>query len=221
MLIRFRFGQLHVGRPSHIGVSGNFDAGITLCLGRRGYDVPPGELPWRFVARFAWNWLPDVIYRIEPRTTEREIAHHNLSAALSGKEPSSTLVEDARNNEKTRLTERVKVHGFGEWRHDLTIYRSTRRSKVYVYLTGAKERANPAHILRVCPGATMSASEAPAEFMDHGEPKKFEITFVHGRASVEDALGKWLIEKGVAQKTNLIRRSGSTLGSLAAAIRGA
>lgn len=222
MLIRFWFGQVHFGRPSHIGVIGDYDAGVTFCLGRRGYDVPPGELPWRFVCRVVWNWFPNVVYRIEPRSlTRSEIAVNRMVAALSGKEPYSLSSEYARNNEEARWTERVKVIGFGDWRHALTIYRSTRRSKVFVYLTGSKERANPSHILRVCPGATMSANDVPAEFMDGDKPKPFEITFVHGRASVDEQLGKWMIEKGVAQKTNLIRRSGSTLGSLAAAIRGA
>lgn len=92
---------------------------------------------------------------------------------------------------------------------------------MYVYLTGAKERANPNHILRVCPGVLVPKNEVPEEWMENGEFKKFEISFIHGRASVDEALGKLLIEKGIAQKTNLIRRTGSTLGSLAAAIRGA
>ena len=60
MLIRFWFGAIHIGRPSHIGDVGAYDVSITWCWGRRGYDTPPGELPWRLVARLAWNWLPDV-----------------------------------------------------------------------------------------------------------------------------------------------------------------
>ncbi len=91
---------------------------------------------------------------------------------------------------------------------------------MFVYLTGSKERANPKHTLRVCPGGTMREGEVPSEWMENGAPKRFEIPFVHGRASVDEQLGKWLIEKGIVQRSNLIRATKSTLGSLAASIRG-
>lgn len=217
MLIRFWFGAIHIGRPSRIGDIGDYDASITWCWKHRRYDVPPGELQYRLVARLAWNWFPDVAYHMEPRAlTMREIAINRMVATISGKEP------DSLDSEYARLAERApRVIGFGDWRHSWTVYRPTRRSKVYVYLTGAKERANPNHILRVCPGVLVPKNEVPEEWMENGEFKKFEISFIHGRASVDEALGKLLIEKGIAQKTNLIRRTGSTLGSLAAAIRGA
>src|SRR5690348_1758421 len=140
MLIRFWFGAIHIGRASRIGDLGDYDANITFCWGRRGYDVPPDELQWRLIWRFAWNWLPDVLYRIEPQVPNKaEIAFGQMVAAIS---PQAAFLPPKAVTEKTRWTERVKVIGFGEWRHAVTINRSTRRSKVYVYLTGAKERAN-------------------------------------------------------------------------------
>ena len=217
MLIRFWFGAIHIGRPSGLGDIGDYDASITWCWGRRRYETPPGELQWRLVARFAWNWWPDVIYQMEPRAlTSREVAVNRMIATISGKEPGLLDSEYAHETEHA-----PRIIGFGDWRHAGTVYRSNRRSQVYVYLTGAKERGNPSHILRVCPGALVPKNEVPAEWMEDGEFKKFELNFVHGRCSVDEQLGKLLIEKGIAQKTNLIRRTGSTLGSLAATIRGA
>jgi len=222
MLIRFWFGALHIGRASHIGTDGAFDASITFMWGWRGL-VPPNEPLWRFIWRCAWNWLPDVVYRIEPRPSPSEIAFHNLVSTISNSaDRPLSLSSDKAICSEDAPTERIKVIGFGDWRHAVTVIRSNRRSKMYVYLTGAKERRNPKHIVRCCPAAVIGVDNAPSEWRNlDGTAKNFEIEFIHGRASVEEQLGAFMLKHGYAQKTNLIRRTGSTLGSLAAAIRGA
>lgn len=97
---------------------------------------------------------------------------------------------------------------------------------MHVYLSGAKERANPSHVLRVAPaaevGRVMAANDVPSDWKEHdGTPKGFEIKFVHGRASVDERLGEWLIAAGYAYRSRLIRNvTGSMLGALAKTIRG-
>lgn len=311
MLIRFWFGAIHIGRPSRIGTEGDYDASISFGWGRHRFEMCPGELAWRRVWRFAWNWFPDVIYQVEQcALTARETAINRMVASISGRKverygtengaeasapssPDEKLASEKEIRDHNRRKRKdaagtefslcglrlsrswlpegmarrsqpsnwegswnslpsmqcgswerqgeqgqvaasgrlpgslqiekqeIRVIGFGDWRYSFDVYRSTRRSKVYVYLTGAKERGNPNHVLRVCPGALVPKNEVPEEWMDNGEFKKYELVFVHGRCSVDEQLGKLLVEKGIAQKTNLIRRTGSTLGSLAATIRGA
>ena len=231
MLIKFGFGQLHIGRPTGIDCAEN-DAALTLCLGWRG-DVPPSEPQWRYVARAAWDWLPVRNYRaigaVVQHLSLQETAHRNTVASISGRRPNSLNseyllpAEYAGAIDSSRWTGRDrKFVGFGAWRRNLCVYRSTWRAKMFVYLTGAKERNNPKHVLRVAPGAMLATNEIPADWREEdGSPKKFEIEFIHGRASVDSRLGEFLVKREIAQKTNLIRRAGaSTLGALAATIAG-
>src|SRR5215469_1397604 len=97
MRLRFGFGLLHIGRPSGIGLKR--DASLTLCLGRRK-EVPPGELGWHRIYRFSWNWLPDRRY-------------------LYLRSPGSGI-------DSTSWTGRKwKFLGFGKWRRELMVYRTT------------------------------------------------------------------------------------------------
>lgn len=93
---------------------------------------------------------------------------------------------------------------------------------MHVYLNGAKERANPNHIMFVQPAALVSAAECPAEWRNpDGSAKDFHVTFKYGRATVEDSLGRILIKTGHARASNLVRATGgSLLGSLARTISG-
>lgn len=225
MLIRFGFGQLYIGRPTGIGCY-RYSAGITLCVGFRG-DVPLGELRWRRTYCFNWNWLPDRLWREDrdfhwPDPLLASYPQHRLVSVISGKPALSANAENALLNMSRSTGRGRKFVGFGRWRSEATAYRSTRRSKMYVYLTGAKERRNPKHILRVAPAGVVGVSKAPAEWVNEDNtPKAFELEFIHGRCSVDSQLGEWLVKTGQCQRTNLIRRSGSMLGSLAATIRGA
>lgn len=64
-------------------------------------------------------------------------------------------------------------------------------------------------MLMVTPAKGMA--EAPSDWTDvEGKPKRFDVQFVAGVATVDDKLGKWLIEQGHAHKTGL-RRITNTL----------
>lgn len=92
---------------------------------------------------------------------------------------------------------------------------------MYVYLTGAKERASSHHIVYVAPAAYPGVSEAPAEWYSPDKTAKtFEIKFVHGRAEVEQNLGEFMIKYGLANRSRLIKPAGGLLGGLAKAIAG-
>lgn len=222
MLIRFWFGQLHVGRTS--GIAGySFDASVTLCMGWRG-DVPPEAPSWKRVWRFAWNWLPDRKHKsLRPTVLLAPTEGQMLQAAISGKEPSLAEVVDLRGVDSTLWTGRDrKFTGFGEWHRKLVSHRATRRSLMHVYLTGAKERASAKHVLFVQPAALVSGAECPEEWKNSdGTAKDYSVEFKYGRASVPDNLGRLLIKTGHARASNIVRVvNGSLLGSLASTIAG-
>ena len=103
---------------------------------------------------------------------------------------------------------------------------------MFVFLAGAKERANPRHVLYVTPGVPglgggVSANDVPDEWKQPSAdgtttvPRQFEVVFTHGRASVDERLGEWLVKTGHAQRTPLVRASGNALlGGLASLISG-
>lgn len=63
-----------------------------------------------------------------------------------------------------------------------------------------------AHTLMVAPGA-MIKGEIPSDWSEpDGRPKRFDIVFDHdGIASVDDKMGKFLVENGFAHKSPLKR----------------
>lgn len=206
MVLKFWLGMLHVGKPSGIGEAGHYDCAITLCWGRRR-RAPCDELQWRRIWRFAFDWG-----RTRPPAAK---IPDPLVSQISGKLAASLHSEDAPPI----------------WRHQFTTIRSTWRSKVYVYLTGQKERQNPRHIMYVTPGvpglAGMSANDVPEDWkMPSADgtamvPKQFEVVFIHGRANVDEKLGEWLVTTGHAQRSALARVTGKALlGGLASLISG-
>lgn len=96
---------------------------------------------------------------------------------------------------------------------------------MYVYLNGAKERANPSHRMYVAPaamaGANMALNDIPAEWIERDAagnlvPKSFTLIFQHGRADVPNNIGELLITTGHAHRSNIIvRTTGAMLGALA------
>jgi hypothetical protein len=59
------------------------------------------------------------------------------------------------------------------------------------------------HHLMVQPAR--QSNDKSADFLDaQGEPKLFNVEFVHGKAEVPDNLGRWMIDHGYAQATALI-----------------
>ncbi|MGZ3307268.1 MAG: hypothetical protein ACXU85_01785 [Xanthobacteraceae bacterium] len=73
---------------------------------------------------------------------------------------------------------------------------------MYVYRKGRPD-APGRHWLMVQP-ARQSHDKSSDFFDEKGEPILFNIEFVHGRASVADNLGRWLVDHGYAQDTALI-----------------
>ncbi len=88
-----------------------------------------------------------------------------------------------------------------------------------IYLTGEREKANPAHIMYVAPAADKrnAPTNIPSDWLDdEKKPRTFPITFVHGRADVPDQLGNYLVKTGQAAASSLLRPNGrSVLGALA------
>lgn len=221
MLIRFWFGAIHIGRPSHIGSEGDYDASITWCWGRRGYDVPPGELKWRYIRRFSWDWLPVAIFNTESTLLDpANRAYAKLIASISGGGPQKSEIISS------HWTGREKFVGWSHWRSSLTVLRSTRRSKMYVYLAGQKERESSHHMVYVAPAAYpgVDRNDVPSDWLigvgDKAEARTFEVKFNHGRAEVEQNLGEFMIKHGLCNRTRLVRPSAGLLGGLARAISG-
>ena len=64
------------------------------------------------------------------------------------------------------------------------------------------------HTYICCPGDHLSGEECPDSFWEgKGEkrtPKTFHVLFRYGKAEVEDALGRYMLATGLAQKTRLV-----------------
>jgi hypothetical protein len=86
-----------------------------------------------------------------------------------------------------------------------------------VYLHGSPDKPPVAeHTVIVCPavdvrqpvGTDGKRADPPADWVDYvdGEtkPKQIPVKFFHGQAEVPDLLGKYMVERGLAQKTRLI-----------------
>jgi hypothetical protein len=200
MLIHFGFGLIHIGRPSGIG-NHRYHAAITLCLGYRG-EVPPGELPWRRIWRVRWDWLPR--------------AKHKIIVGTYAHVP--TAIDSSRWTGREK-----KFVGLKPWQSDFWSHRSTRRSKMYVYLTGQKERQNPHHVMYVAPASMVADVECPDDWKESDgiAHKQIPVVFINGRANVDERLGKLMIDTGMAQRSSLVRAQGKALlGSLANVIAG-
>jgi hypothetical protein len=72
-----------------------------------------------------------------------------------------------------------------------------------VFLHGDGVRQPPAnHYMFVTPAA--QNTEVPADWIDTlNRPKEFQLHFVHGRAEVDDILGRYLLKHGLAHKSGV------------------
>ena len=140
-------------------------------------------------------------------------------ATISGKEPISPNSEYALPSEYWNAIDSSRWTGrepkasrdFLAWRHELWSHKTTRRSKMYVYLTGSKERMGD-HMLYVAPAATTPKEECPSDWFTTNEqnlivPSQLHVKFTNGRAVVENNLGEWLIKNKYAQRTNQFNTS--------------
>lgn len=76
-----------------------------------------------------------------------------------------------------------------------------------VYLHGSPGRTPEAsHTMYVAPAAYNPNQEAvPSHWVDfENKPVTFEVSFEYGAGEVEDALGKYMIEIGMAKPSRLI-----------------
>ena len=229
MRIPFWFGLIHIGRPTGIGAY-RYDVSATLYLWPRG-DVPHGEYAWHRIWRISWNWLPDRVYKQIGAVAILPAWNDRLKATISGKsaapqDGSLLPAEYAGAFDSSRWTGRERrLVGFGIWQREYWHHRSHQRSKMYVYLTGSKERSNAVHNMYIAPGALGKRADCPNDWYEIGVlgtevPKQMTIVFHQGRAQVEKNIGELMIAHGMAQRTNIIKRSGAVLGNLASAIAG-
>ncbi len=60
--------------------------------------------------------------------------------------------------------------------------------------------------MHICPaGDPRMKGEMPAEWVDDkNNPLTFQVEFRRGKAEVDDKIGKYLIDNGLARKTKLI-----------------
>lgn len=73
--------------------------------------------------------------------------------------------------------------------------------KVYLHGRASEQRS---HTLYCCPAGHVEG-EVPAEWVDDDRrPKQFTVEFSFGQAEVPSALGRYLVEHGIAHKTKLI-----------------
>ncbi|MCE9565839.1 MAG: hypothetical protein K8U57_27760 [Planctomycetes bacterium] len=73
---------------------------------------------------------------------------------------------------------------------------------MFVYLPHKKAL----HTMHISPAADpRMKGEMPSEWVDDkNNPLTFQIEFVRGKAEVDDKLGKYMTEMGLARKTKLI-----------------
>ena len=63
------------------------------------------------------------------------------------------------------------------------------------------------HTMHISPAADREfvKGEVPADWVDdENNPRQFTIEFTRGKAEVDDKIGKYLIDRGLAKKTKLI-----------------
>ena len=78
---------------------------------------------------------------------------------------------------------------------------------MFVYLPTERDRRND-HTIYVTPGAdaAFTKGEVPAEWKDQeGKPLTITVKFIQGKAEVPKNLGEYMVERGLARKTALIR----------------
>jgi hypothetical protein len=77
-----------------------------------------------------------------------------------------------------------------------------------VYLHSDRAEKNKSYSVTVAPAADCDfvMGEVPASWLHpDGSPKQIEIVFSYGVATVEEQLGVYMIKRGIAQRTRLIR----------------
>lgn len=78
-----------------------------------------------------------------------------------------------------------------------------------IFLHSTRAEASPSYIVTVAPAADdfVKSEHAIADWKTpEGNPKQIEVVFQYGAAEVPDALGKYIVSRGIAQKTRLVRQ---------------
>ena len=73
---------------------------------------------------------------------------------------------------------------------------------MFVYVPHKKA----SHTMFVCPaGDPFLKGEKPSDWVDNeNNPITFQIEFKHGKSEVDDKIGKYMIDRGLARKTKII-----------------
>lgn len=76
---------------------------------------------------------------------------------------------------------------------------------MFVFIHGDGVRQPPeTHWMMLTPAGHLENTELPVGWVDTmNRPKTFQVTFTHGRAEVDDELGRYMIKNGLAQKTGV------------------
>ena len=93
--------------------------------------------------------------------------------------------------------------------------------KIYLHSTRAEQSAN--YVVTAAPAADdhYVDSNSPEEWKHpNGTPKQIEIVFVFGAAEVPDALGRYMVTRGFAHKSRMIRRVKQLFDAFGRAITG-
>jgi hypothetical protein len=78
----------------------------------------------------------------------------------------------------------------------------SKEEPMFVYLPHKKAT----HTMHICPAADPRLKgEMPSDWVDDkNNPRAFEVEFRSGKAEVDDRIGNYLVETGLARKTKLI-----------------
>lgn len=74
-----------------------------------------------------------------------------------------------------------------------------------VYCLGDKPRRQASYTMSIAPAADMTKNEeVPSLWVDgENKPVQFNVEFIYGEAEVEDSIGRYLCERGLAKKTKI------------------
>jgi hypothetical protein len=79
--------------------------------------------------------------------------------------------------------------------------------KVFYHGSPDKPPVQLHHVI-LCPGGHLSEESCPSSFWEgRGEQRKaktFHVTFTYGEATVDEELGKYMLDTGQAKKSRLI-----------------
>jgi hypothetical protein len=87
---------------------------------------------------------------------------------------------------------------------------------MYVYLNGDNPRGHPNYVVRVAPAADnyfTNAEDCPSDWKEaNGSAKQIDIVFAYGRAEVDENMGRYLVKRGIAERSRIIQAARALVG---------